>query len=403
MDIENTVTTEPSDSVGSYSLSTAVSDIGASNQIYNGSGVRVGILEAGGVANSYNNSELSNVNIHTNGENSTSTHAINVTRILCGSNGVARGIEAAYIYGYDTTDDVIPAMNWFIDNGCNVINNSWGIKSTNTLGTYHWLSAFFDYNVRYNGVTIVKSAGNNGNQSNHFVTPPSTGYNVIAVGNSTVNKSIVNSSAYGESSLNQRKPTLSAPGTNIYSNGESIGTGTSFSAPMVTGVIAKLMQQYPILKTYPQIVQAVLIVSSTPALGQNGWDDVAGAGIVNYSQAQSAMSKYQLITNSSNQVGKMISKITTRVTSGQRITIAFVWFANSNTTSNPGSTQANIHTDYNLQIKNSSGSIIAVSDGLTNIEYLSFINNNFSTMQLVINQVALKLVNATDVGAVAWY
>ncbi len=97
--------------------------------------------------------------------------------------GVARGIGTVYVYHTGYASSFIPAMNWFIDNYCLVVNASMGWDTD--AGKYTWVSAFMDFQVRYNRVIFVKSAGNGGDNSNHYVTPPGTGYNAITVANST--------------------------------------------------------------------------------------------------------------------------------------------------------------------------------------------------------------------------
>lgn len=406
-----------------YDMKDVLSDIGADDQKYTGSGLVVGIIEGGGIATENSHLELSDLNIYTNGDSpNPDIHARDVTRLLCGSNGVARGINTVYIYYAPKTFSYISAMNWFIENYCFVVNASLCVgkivdnkfDDTYYAGQYIWASAFFDFQVRYNRVIFVNSAGNNGDKSKHYVTPPGTGYNAITVANSTKNAYIYNgleSSSYGvEPNLKMNKPTLAAPGTGLVIGGEKIGFGTSYSAPIVTGVILKLLEEKPFLQLFPEAVSAILMVSATNAYGQNDkWDERAGAGIVNYARAREVLNNYCgifLNTNDSPYSIVASSELFT-AKSGNKIRMAAIWSANSKTNALDSKVETNIHTNYDLLFN-----FVGDNDVLmrqcaqkTNMEFsvykISLLSQ--SNFRIDIKQIGNKIINDTDYGAVAIY
>lgn len=388
-----------------YYMEDVLSDIGADDQTYKGNGINVGIIEAEGVAYTFSHSELNSLTIHTAGDsNSESQHAINVTRLLCGTEGVAKDIDAAYIFHTGSDKSFISAFDWLIANDCHLINASLGF--TKDAGKYTWISAFIDYNAKYNRVIFVNSAGNNGNESNHYVTPPATGYNVITVANSGLFSDIFYESSYGaESSLRMNKPTLSAPGTGLMLDRTYIGgVGTSYSAPIVAGVIAKLLDEFPIFEYFPEAITAILIASATPALGQgDSWDSNAGAGIVNYARArQVAGRNLNVFFCSTSEAGSVRNSVEFYAEANRKIRTVALWFANSQTAAWGNSTSTNIHTDYDLYVRTIDNSLIKSSMGLTNMEFLIFTNSAAQNLKIEVKQYSNKQTSDEDIGAVAW-
>lgn len=107
------------------------------------------------------------------------------------------------------------------------------------------------------GLTVVAAAGNNGPESGS-ITAPGCARSVITVGasddnmevKSTGRKKMVNYSGRGPTDVCVVKPEIVCPGTgvvscNIHKSGYSTKSGTSMAAPIVSGVIALMLQKYP--------------------------------------------------------------------------------------------------------------------------------------------------------------
>ena len=398
-------------SITQYDMKDVLKDIGADDQTYTGSGLKVGIIETRGIVTESNHIELADLDIRTAGESSAySEHAEWVTRLLCGSEGVARGINTVYIY-HANLSSFISAMNWFLDNSCYVINAS--VANTSSAGKYIWESAFADFQVRYNRVIYSVSAGNEGSNSNHYVTPPGTGYNVITVANSANNAYIRNTSSYDiESDLKMNKPTLAAPGTGVIKDkNNNLRAGTSYSAPIVTGIIIKLLEEYPTLQLFPEAISAILIASATNANGQKDiWDNRAGAGIVNYQRARAVLknSTCKVFYNKNNtQDSIVISSDNFSAKSGNKIRAVAIWSANSKTNAWGGSVQSNIHTNYDLilNLVGDKDTLMRQGSGRTNMEFFVFkvLLLSQSNFRLDLKQKDTKIVNDDDYGAIAWY
>lgn len=100
------------------------------------------------------------------------------------------------------------------------------------------------------GMLISVAAGNEGNSSWHYIISPADGDSVLAVG-AVNNSGFVGSfSSYGPSSDGQIKPDLAAVGVGAViannSNGQpTLGNGTSYACPNMSGMITCLWQAFP--------------------------------------------------------------------------------------------------------------------------------------------------------------
>ncbi len=110
------------------------------------------------------------------------------------------------------------------------------------------------------GMVVVVSAGNQGNKKWKYITAPSDGLNVLAIGSTDTSGIISAFSSRGPTPDNRIKPDVLAVGfrTMVVNSAGLVspGNGTSFAAPQIAGMIACLWEAAP-EKTNLEIVQSV--------------------------------------------------------------------------------------------------------------------------------------------------
>ncbi|HBK72162.1 MAG TPA: peptidase S8 [Flavobacteriaceae bacterium] len=110
------------------------------------------------------------------------------------------------------------------------------------------------------GMIVVNSAGNEGDKTWRYITAPGDGFNVLTIGAVYGNESIVAFSSFGPSADGRTKPDVLAKGgaTTIINRTGNVttGNGTSFSSPVICGVIACFWQANP-TKTNAEIIKAI--------------------------------------------------------------------------------------------------------------------------------------------------
>lgn len=99
------------------------------------------------------------------------------------------------------------------------------------------------------GIFLVNSAGNSGNSPWKHIGIPADAVDVLSIGAVNSEEEIAGFSSYGPTSDGRIKPTVCAQGAGAYivnTNGTvSTANGTSFSGPIMAGVVACLWQENP--------------------------------------------------------------------------------------------------------------------------------------------------------------
>lgn len=99
------------------------------------------------------------------------------------------------------------------------------------------------------GILVVNSAGNEGNNSWGKIAAPADADSILAVGSVGLDGNIASFSSEGPSADGRIKPDIMALGRSVAivnsSGNLTIGSGTSYSAPIMAGFAACLWQAYP--------------------------------------------------------------------------------------------------------------------------------------------------------------
>lgn len=187
----------------------------------------------------------------------------------------------------------IAAAEYADSAGTNIINSSLGYSTFNDSTqdhTYQDLDGNTTPITRAadmaaaKGMLVVSSAGNLGNDSWRYISAPADADSIITVGAVDERGNHASFSSVGPTADGRIKPEVAAQGvaTAVASPDSSLlyGNGTSFSAPIITGLMACLWEKYPNLNNMQ--LRDKLIRNASQ------WDNpdsLTGYGIPNFSMA----------------------------------------------------------------------------------------------------------------------
>ena len=198
-----------------------------------------------------------------------SSHGTSVWSCLAANEGEElRGVATEADYALFVTEEVgseyrVEEYNWLF---AAEIADSMGVDIINTsLGYTDFDDASMNYSTSdmdgqtavitraaeiafSKGMLIVSSAGNLGDNSWRFISAPADGEHVLAIGAIDLNSALADFSSVGPSADGRVKPDVVGPGSSVTVFSSSVfrtGNGTSFSAPLITGLAAGLLSSNP--------------------------------------------------------------------------------------------------------------------------------------------------------------
>jgi hypothetical protein len=271
---------------------------------------------------------------------SASSHEIGVAGIIYSSHPTYTGLAMGSQLGTfgscaGSSAELQTAANNAISWGADVVNNSWGATvPSRLLSTTN--EGFYDNLVRNTGTTIVKSAGNNGN-GNGYVSNPGAAYNILTVGaeDKTSPATIASYSSWVDADTSHddmTKPEVTATGSSVYStltNGSvgNIGSGTSFSSPVVAALAADVISRNYTLGSWPEPLKAIIMASATRDI-QAGTTAKDGAGGVNFTAADDVVrgaSGWYGYGGYSCSTATPLTLTTISITAGKTVRFVFTW------------------------------------------------------------------------------
>ena len=185
----------------------------------------------------------------------------------------------------------IAGLEWADSLGADVVNSSVGYTTWDD-GTGY---AYEDLNgdvarttiaadlAAFRGIVVVVSAGNEGSKSWRYLNVPADGDSVVAVGAVDDVGDLAGFSSVGPTSDGRIKPDVVAMGMGVYCadsgspDAYQFRSGTSFSAPLVAGVCALLLEIHP---EWGPVEVADALRSTARDLGPSGPDTLYGWGLV---------------------------------------------------------------------------------------------------------------------------
>ena len=193
--------------------------------------------------------------------------------------------------GSDTDAQIAAAVTWAVDAGADIINLS--LSRNAQTWPASWDAAFL--HAFENDVVIVAASGNE-LTGNALPGAPATIPGVISV--TGVDQDFVSQPVAGASGY---EVSISAPGKNMFGSypGDEIAgwSGSSAAAPIVTGVIALMMQKDPEATANDIIFR---LISTARDMGQQGFDADYGFGLIDASLALESS-----LTSSTNPLGSL--------------------------------------------------------------------------------------------------
>lgn len=268
----------------------------------NGTGVVVGHWDGGSVSSGHRDFGGRVTNYENSGVNDHATHTAGTILGSGAGDADAKGYAVgATMIAYDFYGDAAAERREAKHEHYHQHDNhSWGSDGS-SFGGYDALAGELDGDGRDALLMAVKSAGNDGQRSEvvdqnygfDSLSPDSTGKNVLIIGATEDDGNLAPFSSRGPTNDGRVKPDLSANGSQLYSTlpGQGYGamSGTSMSAPSVSGMMAMLSELYT--RTYgrrwaPDEARAIMLHTVTDVFHtgpdyRHGWGNADASAAAN--------------------------------------------------------------------------------------------------------------------------
>lgn len=279
--------------------STLIDTTRAITSPYTGKGIKVAVLDSG--------IDVDHRDLHVKGgycslvrecaigvpyddDNGHGTHVAGIIAALANQTGIVGiapsvdlySIKALNSFGVGSTTSLIDGIDWALKHKIDILNLSITTEKDDPALEKALQKAYAQ------GMLIVGSGGNNGDQADRSVMYPAKYDSVIAVAAVKSNLEKLRKSAVGP------EIDIAAPGELIFStypmkwdfeDGKADGymrlSGTSMATAHVTGILALYKERFPHLSNAEL---RELIAKTAKDLGTTGKDDVFGHGLVQYKQ-----------------------------------------------------------------------------------------------------------------------
>ena len=311
-------------------------------------------------------------------------HSTACTGMMVSSNITYKGIaHGACFYSANGGSYSDSDMAGAIDAGAanaDLQSHSWGFTTNGQLNEH---DRHIDYIVRNARVFADDSAGNSGNSN--YLTSPGNGFNICTVANYDDRNTcdgvddIMSSSSSGRDPISpngdREKPEVAGPGTNITSltlaspgtcPTSSVGSGTSYSAPVIGGIAAICMEADPGLKLWPEALKALLMASGVHNIeGDRRLSELDGTGGVDGTVAATSAVAGRWkggVLEAADFSGGHLEKAIGHVSAGKRLKVVVCWDSNPNA----GYTDDPLEADIDLDLIDPLGAVIASSSSYDN-------------------------------------
>lgn len=284
-------------------------------------------------------------------------------------------------------------LEWLIAQNVDVINISCEVLVSSRAddnNSYGEAAKLLDRLAQQYDITIINAAGNSGENT---VASGAMAYNVITVGNFCIQWGSVmdSTSSYNNESNTTKayKPDICAPAY-VRFHDNHCEAGSSFAAPLVTGVVALLMACRSSLRTNPTQVKAILTASVSLAgphdmpINQSNYRK-HGAGVIDASRANQLIMPGDFFSANTQPTPRYYCEYQVELFANQitRFSLAFekVWAANG--------VLCNL-SDLNICVYDTYGRLVCLSQTLNNnVELVEFLPTQYGMYTVRIEQLTI--------------